>query len=98
MDALEHLMSLGADCVGGSILLRHTELGRLRNGQLHLTEAGQEALKTVKVGDVEVLPVEKPAKGRKPKAVVEEVEVKPAPAVTLDEDFVPDVDVDVQLD
>jgi hypothetical protein len=43
------LMSKGAQCVAGSIVLRNVELATLRNGCVVLTEAGEKELDIVDV-------------------------------------------------
>jgi hypothetical protein len=73
MSNFDKLAALGAECVGGDVVYKHKLLGRVRNGDLQLTEDG---LKMLDVEDV-VVKEDKP-KRTKAKAVVEaepEVEI-----------------------
>jgi hypothetical protein len=66
MSNFEKLVAMGADVVGGDLLLKHKVLGRFRDGDLHLTEDGQKMLE---IDDV-VVKEDKP-KTRKAKIEVE---------------------------
>ena len=70
MSNFEKLSAMGADVVGGDLLLRHKVLGRFRNGELQLTDEG---LKMLEIDDV-VVKEDKPK--RKAKAVEAEPEVQ----------------------
>jgi len=76
MSNLERLMAEGAYSCAGSLVRNNVELGLLRGGDLHLTDAGRALLaKLNNVTDV----VAKPARGRKKAEVIENVvTVKPA--------------------
>jgi hypothetical protein len=70
MSNFEKLTAMGADVVGGDLLLKHKVLGRFRDGDLQLTEDG---LKMLEIDDV-VVKEDKP-KTRKPKAEAEAQDV-----------------------
>ena len=70
MSNFEKLSAMGADVVGGDLLLKHKVLGRFRDGDLQLTEEG---LKMLEIDDV-VVKEDKPK--RKAKAVEAEPEVQ----------------------
>lgn len=61
MSNVDKLISLGAECVGGDLVWKHKLLGRIRNGDLQLTEEG---VKTLEIEDV-VVKEDKPKRGLK---------------------------------
>lgn len=61
MEALEILLSRGAQSVGGDLILRNKAVGKSRNGVFTLTADGEAELEIEEV-------VAKPVKTEKPKA------------------------------
>lgn len=49
----QKLLALGAECVGGDLILRHKVLGRFRNGDLYLTDDGKQLIEQDVEGAVE---------------------------------------------
>lgn len=68
MSNMDRLMAEGAYSCAGALVLRNVEVGTLRDGDLHLTEAGKDLL--AKLDDVTDVVVKAP-KGKKKAEVVE---------------------------
>lgn len=87
MSNIETLLEAGAQCVTGSLILGGKELGRLRDGELHLTEDGRAKLEELaKKPDEPREPAAAPAPAKKAaakktasKKAAEPVEPEPAP-------------------
>ena len=69
MSTLQTLLDAGAEIVCGTVNLDRVEMGRLRDGDLHLTAAGREKLGELAEADTPDTPA-KPAKpaAKKPAA------------------------------
>lgn len=97
MSNFEKLTAMGADVVGGDLILKHKVLGHFRNGDLHLTEEGQ---KMVAVDDVVVkedapaAPAAKPAAKAAPRRRAA-AETKPVEALPQPETE-PELEIDVE--
>lgn len=63
----QKLLALGAECVGGDLILRHKVLGRFRNGDLYLTDDGKAVLESAQSPDEA-----KSRRGRPPKVADDE--------------------------
>lgn len=63
----QKLLALGAECVGGDLILHHKVLGRFRNGDLHLTDDGKAVLESAQSPDEA-----KSRRGRPPKVADDE--------------------------
>lgn len=51
----QKLLALGAECVGGDLILHHKVLGRYRNGDFFITEDGLKMLQAESVEDATVV-------------------------------------------
>lgn len=57
----QKLLALGAESVGGDLILRHKVAGRYRNGDFFVTEDGLKMLQAESVEDATVVPAVEPA-------------------------------------
>lgn len=69
------LLALGADCVGGDLILGHQVVGHYRDGDFSMTDAGRAAI-TVEAAE------DKPVKARKSKAAAADAGDSQAPEST----------------
>ena len=70
MSNFEKLVALGAEVVGGDLILKHKVLGHFRNGDLSLTAEGQKLLEADNTPNVVPPP-------RAPRAARKKVEAMP---------------------
>lgn len=70
MSNLDKLIAVGAQCVGGDLLWKHKVLGSFRNGDFHISAAGEQVL-AQDITDVEVKAEVTKAKPARKKSQVE---------------------------
>lgn len=97
MSNFEKLTAMGADVVGGDLILKHKVLGHFRNGDLHLTEEGQKMVAVddvVAKEDAPAAPAAKPAAKAAPRRRAA-AETKPVEALPQPETE-PELEIDVE--
>lgn len=69
MDSMKTLLDAGAEVIAGTVNLNHVELGRLRDGDLHLNDEGRAKLQELTAEDEKPAgkPVAKKAAAKKAK-------------------------------
>ena len=97
MSSFEKLTAMGADVVGGDLILKHKVLGHFRNGDLHLTEEGQKMVAVDDVVAKEDAPAAKPAAKSAPRRRTAAAAVETQPVETLPQtDSEPELEIDVE--
>lgn len=105
MSTLQTLIDAGAEIVAGTVNLAHVEMGRLRDGDLHLSDEGRAKLDELAEkpatpapkSDAKTAPAKTaPAKKPPAKKAAKGTDIAPEPAVdaqTVADDMVNDLDL-----
>jgi len=71
-DNVSIFLARGAECVGGSLILKNKTLGNFRNGEILITDEGRAELEIEEIEFKEVVEAPKPKKPKKIEPPVEQ--------------------------
>lgn len=77
----DKLISMGAECVGGDLILNRQVVGIYRNGQFIITPEGAEVIE--RVVDIEAVEVQEPAPVVRARGKAKAAAAEPAPEVPV---------------